>query len=144
MASEQKTGARDVTYNLVSNLYHSLKGADACDQYIKDAQESGDRELEEFFRDCQEQNRDLAERAKNLLGAKLGQMEGASAGASGGASSGGKKSRAKSTPVRETKSQTNASVKSGGTLGDAGQRSDSVEDEMSKESFPASDAPAKY
>jgi hypothetical protein len=132
MASEAKTGARDVTYNLVSNLYHSLKGADACDQYIRDAQESGDRELEEFFRDCQDQNRDLAERAKNLLGAKLGQMEGTQA------SSGSKKGKGKAAPVRESKSQTNASVKSGGS------RDDSVEDEMSKESFPASDSPAKY
>jgi hypothetical protein len=136
MASEEKTGARDVTYNLVSNLYHSLKGADACDQYIRDAQESGDRELEEFFRDCQDQNRDLAERAKNLLGAKLGQMEGAQA--SSGAASGSKKGKARAAPVRESKSQTNASVKSGGS------RDDSVEDEMSKESFPASDSPAKY
>ncbi len=137
MASAEKTGARDVTYNLVSNLYHSLKGADACDQYIRDAQESGDRELEEFFRDCQEQNRDLAERAKNLLGAKLGQMEGTQA-ASGSSASGGKKGKGKSAPVRETKSQTNASVHSGGNA------ADSMEDEMSKESFPASDSPAKY
>ena len=138
MASEEKTGARDVTYNLVSNLYHSLKGADACEQYIRDAQQSGDRELEEFFRDCQEQNRDLAERAKNLLGAKLGQMEGVQA-SSGSAASGGKKGKAKgAAPVRESKSQTNATVKSGGS------RDDSVEDEMSKESFPASDSPAKY
>ena len=140
MASEAKTGARDVTYNLVSNLYHSLKGADACDQYIRDAQESGDRELEEFFRDCQDQNRDLAERAKNLLGAKLGQLEStqasSSAGSSGAKKGGGKAPKA--TPVRESKSQTNASVKSGGN------RNDDVEDEMSKESFPASDSPAKY
>jgi hypothetical protein len=137
MASEAKTGARDVTYNLVSNLYHSLKGADACDQYIRDAQESGDRELEEFFRDCQDQNRDLAERAKNLLGAKLGQLEGAQA-SSGSAASGSKKGKGKAAPAREAKSQTNAGVKSGGN------REDSVEDEMSKESFPASDSPAKY
>lgn len=136
MASEAKTGARDVTYNLVSNLYHSLKGADACDQYIRDAQESGDRELEEFFRDCQEQNRDLAERAKNLLGAKLGQLEGAQA-SSGQSGAGAKKGR-KMTGGRELKTQTNASVKSGG------KPSDDVEDEMSKESFPASDSPAKY
>jgi hypothetical protein len=138
MASEAKTGARDVTYNLVSNLYHSLKGADACDQYIRDAQESGDRELEEFFRDCQEQNRDLAERAKNLLGAKLGQLEGAGQGASSGKEGSSAKKSRKMTGGRELKTQTNASVKSGGKA------SDDVEDEMSKESFPASDAPAKY
>ena len=138
MASEEKAGARDVTYNLISNLYHSLKGADACEQYIRDAQESGDRELEEFFRDCQEQNRDLAERAKNLLGAKLGQLEGASQGASSGQQGTGARKGRKMTGGRELKTQTNASVKSGG------KPSDDVEDEMSKESFPASDSPAKY
>ena len=138
MASEAKTGARDVTYNLVSNLYHSLKGADACDQYIRDAQESGDRELEEFFRDCQEQNRDLAERAKNLLGAKLGQ--GAQASASGQGKAGGarKGRKAASAASRGESVQTNADVQSGG------RGNDDVEDEMSKESFPASDSPAKY
>ena len=135
MASEAKTGTRDVTYNLVSNLYHSLQAADTCEQYIRDAQEDGDRELEEFFRDCQEQNRDLAERAKNLLGAKLGQGVQASQGK--GAAGGARKGR-KAAAREDEKVQTNANVKSGGRA------SDDVEDEMSKESFPASDSPAKY
>jgi hypothetical protein len=133
MASEAKTGTRDVTYNLVSNLYHSLQAADTCEQYIRDAQEDGDRELEEFFRDCQEQNRDLAERAKNLLGAKLGQGVQAGQGKAAGSARKGRKAAA-----REEKVQTNASVNSGGRAGD------DVEDELSKESFPASDSPAKY
>jgi hypothetical protein len=137
MASEAKTGTRDVTYNLVSSLYHSLQAADTSEQYLQDARESGDRELEEFFRDFQEQNRDLAERAKNLLGAKLGQGAQASASPGKAASGGGRKGR-KMAEGREVKTQTNASVKSGGKA------SDDVEDEMSKESFPASDSPAKY
>ena len=136
MAIEAKTGTRDVTYNLVSNLYHSLQAADTCEQYIRDAQEDGDRELEEFFRDCQEQNRDLAERAKNLLGAKLGQ--GVQAGQGKAASSARKGRKAAAAAERTEKVQTNANVKSGG------RPSDDVEDEMSKESFPASDSPAKY
>jgi len=136
MASEAKTGTRDVTYNLVSALYHSLQAEDTCEQYIEDARESGDREQEEFFRDCQEQNRDLAERAKNLLGAKLGQ--GVQAAAPQKASGSGAKKGRKAASREETGAQTNASVKSGGRA------SDDVEDEMSKESFPASDSPAKY
>ena len=140
MASEAKTGARDVTYNLVSNLYHSLQAAETCEQYVQDARESGDRELEEFFRDCQEQNRDLAERAKNLLGAKLGQ--GVQAGAAQGKAAGGgaarKGRKAASAASRGESVQTNADVQSGG------RGNDDVEDEMSKESFPASDSPAKY
>ena len=139
MSSEAKTGTRDVTYNLVSALYHSLQAADTCEQYIEDARESGDREQEEFFRDCQEQNRDLAERAKNLLGAKLGQMEGAQASAPAQKARGGGAKKGRTAASREeTGAQTNASVKSGGRA------SDDVEDEMSKESFPASDSPAKY
>lgn len=140
MASEAKTGTRDVTFNLVSNLYHSLQAADVCEQYIRDAREDGDRELEEFFRDCQEQNRDLAERAKNLLSAKLGQGAQASAGqgkAAGGVRK-GRKAAAAAGRQGETSAQTNASVQSGG------RGNDDVEDEMSKESFPASDSPAKY
>lgn len=32
------TGTQDVTYNLVSILYHALQGAETYDQYIQDAQ----------------------------------------------------------------------------------------------------------
>ncbi|ADO73450.1 hypothetical protein [Stigmatella aurantiaca] len=119
---EQKTGTRDEHYNLISALYHLLEGAATCEQYIRDAQQSGDPELAQFFKDWQDEQRNLSERAKNLLSTRI-----LHAGAGIG--------RQKGTP---TKSPTNAQVNSGGN------EQDDVVDEQSKESFPASDASAKY
>jgi len=133
MAGEEaQTGTRDEHYNLISALYHLLKGASNAEQYIADAEESGDQELAQFFRDWQEEQRNLAERAKNLLGTKMLGGEKASTGRKPDASSG------KSVPTRAAKSQTNASVPSGGNA------KDDIVDEESKESFPASDSPARY
>jgi hypothetical protein len=118
MAGEEKqTGTRDEHYNLISVLYHLLKGGSTAQQYIQDAQEAGDQELVQFFKDWQEEQRDFAERAKNLLGSRMLQ---------GRAGIG----------RREMRDVTNASVQSGGNA------RDDVVDEGSKESFPASDAPA--
>jgi rubrerythrin len=69
----QSTGAQDKTYNLVSILYHALQGAETYQQYIRDAEQSGDQDLVQFFRQVQEEERRRAERAKQLLGQRLGQ-----------------------------------------------------------------------
>lgn len=133
MAGEEaQTGTRDEHYNLISALYHLLKGASNAEQYIADAEESGDQELAQFFRDWQEEQRNLAERAKNLLGTKM--LGGEKAGTGRKAKAGG----GKSVPTRSAKSQSNASVPSGGNA------QDDIVDEESKESFPASDSPARY
>jgi hypothetical protein len=130
---EQQTGTRDEHYNLISALYHLLKGASTCEEYIQDAQEAGDQELVQFFKDWQDEQRNLSERAKNLLGTRM---------LSGKAGIGGQKREAgagsQKRGKREMKDVTNANVKSGGN-----EQDDSV-DEQSKESFPASDSPAKY
>jgi hypothetical protein len=116
-AGEQVTGTRDESYDLISVLYHCLQAATTCEQYIRDAEQAGERELAEFFRDYQETQKDLAERAKNLLGAKPGRPGVARAGLG---------------------AQTNAQVRSGGG------ELDDIVDEQSKESFPASDSPSHY
>lgn len=69
MAKESagKTGTSDVTFDLVSILYHALQGAETYDRYIKDAERGGDSELTQFFRDTKEENSRRAERAKQLL-----------------------------------------------------------------------------
>ena len=134
-AGEQATGTKDENYDVISVLYHCLQGASEIGQYIQDAEESGDQELVDFFRDYQESQRDLAERAKNLLGARLVRTEGVKA--SGSAQTrGGKKLKAKG--GASSGAQTNAKVKSGGNA------SDDIVDQESKESFPASDSPARY
>jgi hypothetical protein len=71
--SEHTTGTRDIHYNLISVLYHTLQGAETSVQYMADAEESGDEELVRFFRDMQEEDRRRAERAKSLLKQRLSQ-----------------------------------------------------------------------
>ena len=147
-AGEQVTGTRDENYDVISVLYHCLQAASEVGQYIQDAEQSGDRELVDFFRDYQESQRDLAERAKNLLGARLmrTEVQARSAQKAGGAQASGRKAGKKvvhahtheGLPTAAAGAQTNAQVKSGGRPND-----DAV-DEGSKESFPASDAPGRY
>jgi hypothetical protein len=130
---EQQTGTQDEHYNLLSALYHLLKGASTSEQYIEDAQEAGDQELAQFFKDWQEEQRHFAERAKNLLGSRMLQPSaGVGAGKNASGASGGRQAK------RQMKDVTNANVKSGGNA------DDDVVDEQSKESFPASDAPGSY
>jgi hypothetical protein len=126
---EQQTGTRDAHYNLISVLYHLLKGTATVEQYIRDAQEAGDQELVQFFKDWQDEQRNFSERAKNLLGSR---MLAAGAGIGQGEKGSARKSR------REMRDVTNASVHSGGNA------KDDIVDEQSKESFPASDSPAQY
>jgi hypothetical protein len=57
----------DSVYGLVSVLYHALQGAQACDQYINDAERAGDDELVSFFTECREAQNQRAQRAKQLL-----------------------------------------------------------------------------
>jgi hypothetical protein len=69
--STGRTGTRDETYDLVSILYHALQGAETYNQYISDAEQSGDKDLAQFFRDTKAENRARAARAKQLLAQRL-------------------------------------------------------------------------
>jgi hypothetical protein len=71
MSAEQKTRTPDPHYNLVAVLYHKLHGAEAQDQYIRDAEEAGDQELATFFREILQKDVEVADRAKALLRARL-------------------------------------------------------------------------
>jgi hypothetical protein len=72
MTIEQKTGTSNPTYDVVSVLYHALQGAETYDRYIADAEQRGDQELADFFGDVQARDREIADRAKRLLHARLG------------------------------------------------------------------------
>jgi hypothetical protein len=65
--AEHKTGMRDEMYDVVSVLYHALQGGETCQQYLQDAQETGDQKLVQFFQEVQECHRHLATRAKEVL-----------------------------------------------------------------------------
>ena len=67
-AGERTTGTHDEQFNLISVLYHALHGAENCEIYAVDAEAAGDARLAGFFREAQETQRQLAERAKELLG----------------------------------------------------------------------------
>ncbi|MFN3669594.1 MAG: hypothetical protein ACK4VY_09830 [Brevundimonas sp.] len=60
------TGTADATIDPISVAYHALQGAENCAE--QDAQ--GD-DAAAFFRDAQQKQRDIAERAKSLLSRKL-------------------------------------------------------------------------
>ena len=70
-SSETGTAESDENYDLVSVLYHSLKAADACTQYIVDAEDAGDDELAEFFERARKQHNRLAADARELLARRL-------------------------------------------------------------------------
>ena len=73
MSSTETTGTRDVTYDLISVIYHALQGAETYQMYEQDAQQAGDREAEELFHEAHQSSRQWADRAKSLLGQRLSQ-----------------------------------------------------------------------
>lgn len=64
----QQTGTGNETFDLVSVLYHALEGAQTYGRYCQDAQQVGNRDLEQFFQQCQQEDIRRAEQAKQLLG----------------------------------------------------------------------------
>ncbi len=80
--SQGDTGTRDITYDLISVIYHALQGAETTALYIADAEQEGNQELASFFREAKDQYQDRADRAKQLLTTHLGSQQGR--GASGG------------------------------------------------------------
>lgn len=76
----ERTGTRDITYDLVSILYHALQGAETYDRYVEDAIDSSDYEIARFFREVQEEERRRADRAKAILAKVLADRARAAAG----------------------------------------------------------------
>jgi hypothetical protein len=71
VADVSATETEDQVYGLVSVLYHALQGAQACEQYIDDADRAGDDELSQFFQQCREEQNERGKRAKQLLAARV-------------------------------------------------------------------------
>ena len=69
----QDTGVPDEHYNLVSVLYHALEGTETYGIYIEDAEDAGDEELAQFLREIQDQYRQNAQRAMQLLQQRIAQ-----------------------------------------------------------------------
>ncbi|MBE9080439.1 hypothetical protein IQ241_24665 [Romeria aff. gracilis LEGE 07310] len=71
--AQSNTGTENRHFDLVSVLYHSLEGGAVYEQYIQDAKEAGDQDLTNFFQDVKDTNCRLADRAQELLKARLNQ-----------------------------------------------------------------------
>ena len=85
--SQGDTGTRDITYDLVSVIYHALQGAETTALYIADAEQEGNQELAQFFRETKDEYERRADRAKQMLTGHLGRGQGQAAGGSGGGGS---------------------------------------------------------
>ncbi|HEX8498993.1 MAG TPA: hypothetical protein VF659_00270 [Pyrinomonadaceae bacterium] len=84
--SQGDTGTRDITYDLVSVIYHALQGAETTALYIADAEQEGNQELAAFFREAKDEYQRRGDRAKQLLATHLGSGQGRGASGGGGQS----------------------------------------------------------
>ena len=73
MSTMESTGTRDVTYDLISVVYHALQGAETYQMYEQDAQQAGDQEAAALFHEAHQSSRQWADRAKALLGQRMNQ-----------------------------------------------------------------------
>ena len=62
-----QTGFDDVTYDLISVQYHSLKAGHDYGQYVRDAENAGRDDIAAFFREVMEQDSQRAHRCHELL-----------------------------------------------------------------------------
>ena len=62
-----ETGFADVTFDLISVQYHSLKAGHDYGQYVRDAENAGLDEVASFFREVMEQDSQRALRCHELL-----------------------------------------------------------------------------
>ena len=71
-----ETGFADVTFDLISVQYHSLKAGHDYGQYVRDAENAGLDDVAGFFRDVMEQDSARAKRCHELLGRLQGTEHG--------------------------------------------------------------------
>jgi rubrerythrin len=62
-----ETGFEDVTYDLISVQYHSLKAGHDYGQYVRDAENAGLDDIAGFFREVMEQDSQRAARCHEFL-----------------------------------------------------------------------------
>jgi rubrerythrin len=66
-----ETGFDDVTFDLISVQYHSLKAGHDYGQYVRDAENAGQQEIADFFKQVMQQDSERAQQCHTFL-AKLG------------------------------------------------------------------------
>ena len=62
-----ETGFDDVTFDLISVQYHSLKAGHDYGQYVRDADNAGLTDIADFFREVMKQDSERAARCHEFL-----------------------------------------------------------------------------
>ena len=62
-----ETGFDDVTFDLISVQYHSLKAGHDYGQYVRDAENAGLKDIAQFFRQTMEESSARAARCHELI-----------------------------------------------------------------------------
>lgn len=73
----------DTTYNLISVMYHTLQGCQTYEQYAQDAEQAGQQDVAQFFRDTGREFERCAQRGQQLLAQCLQQGQMGQGGHSG-------------------------------------------------------------
>lgn len=81
MQEQPQTPVSNTYYDLISTLYHELSASQTYAAYSRDAQSSGDHELNRFFQQAQQVSNQCAEQARTLL---TNRISASSAAAMGG------------------------------------------------------------
>ena len=69
--TEASRQPKDKNYNLIAVLYQSSDNVESLKTYVQDAEQEGDQELVDFFGGIRENNLEAAQRAKEMLVARL-------------------------------------------------------------------------
>jgi hypothetical protein len=110
----QVTGTSDVTYDLISTIYHALESAQTSATYLQDAQQAGDQEIVQFFQQMQQKCSQRAEQAKQFLAPRLSQRRWYQGGMSGSSYGGqGMQTGTSSSGTSTSTSQSSSSSNSG-------------------------------
>ena len=101
----QQTGTRNETYDLISVLYHAVQGAENCQTYAQDAQDS---QVKDFFNKALQAQRQLADQGKQVLQQCLQKDTGGQSAFGWGSTSsqGGTSGQSQSSGGQQTVSQT--------------------------------------
>jgi hypothetical protein len=67
----KKTGASNVEYDLFSEVHSLLKGNAALEQYIEDARDAGERDIEGCFKAIHDQNKENVTKLRDLIAKRL-------------------------------------------------------------------------
>jgi rubrerythrin len=62
-----ETGFDDVSFDLISVQYHSLKAGHDYGQYVRDAENAGQNEIADFFRSVMEEDSARARKCHDYL-----------------------------------------------------------------------------